>query len=204
MADNQEDYRDLVYLFWAKLYEPLLFLLLCLVAQSDLTPCDPMDCSSPGFSGHGTSQAGILEWVAISSSRGSYRSRNWTVSPALEVDSLPPWKLMNHYYSFQMELWKYCPFFFLLHVFRLFFHLSFKYLVSISLTPPCHLSLCTLAEPIFLLLWPPSLTDSSSSSGSTCAWLALSPLLQVTYPSSGLPWGLWWLSLSIVSQFCGC
>ena len=94
--------------------------------------------------------------------------------------------------------------FVLLHVFRLFFHLSFKYLVSISLTPPCHLSLCTLAEPIFLLLWPPSLTDSSSSSGSTCAWLALSPLLQVTYPSSGLPWGLWWLSLSIVSQFCGC
>ena len=94
--------------------------------------------------------------------------------------------------------------FVLLHVFRLFFHLSFKYLVSISLTPPCHLSLCTLAEPIFLLLWPPSLTDSSSSSGSTCVSLALIPLLRVTYPSSGLPWGLWWLSLSIVSQFCGC
>ena len=53
-------------------------LLLCLVAQSDLIPCDPMDCSSPGFSGHRTSQAGILEWVAISSSRGSYRPRDWT------------------------------------------------------------------------------------------------------------------------------
>ena len=51
-------------------------LLLCLVAQSDLIPCDPMDCSSPGFSGHGTSQAGILEWVAISSSRGSSRRHN--------------------------------------------------------------------------------------------------------------------------------
>ena len=25
MADNQEDYRDLVYLYWAKLYESLLF-----------------------------------------------------------------------------------------------------------------------------------------------------------------------------------
>ena len=37
-----------------------------------------MDCSSPGFSGHGPSQAGILEWVAISSSRGSYRPRDWT------------------------------------------------------------------------------------------------------------------------------
>ena len=26
---------------------------------------DPMDCSLPGFSVHGISQAGILEWVAI-------------------------------------------------------------------------------------------------------------------------------------------
>ena len=26
---------------------------------------DPMDCSLPGFSVHGISQAGILEWIAI-------------------------------------------------------------------------------------------------------------------------------------------
>ena len=31
--------------------------------------CDPMDCSTPGSSVHGISQAGILEWVAISFSR---------------------------------------------------------------------------------------------------------------------------------------
>ena len=37
--------------------------------QSCLTLCDPMDRSPPGFSVHGISQAGILEWVAISSSR---------------------------------------------------------------------------------------------------------------------------------------
>ena len=43
----------------------------CLVAQSCPTLCDPMDCSPPGSSVCGTSQAGILEWVAISSSRGS-------------------------------------------------------------------------------------------------------------------------------------
>ena len=30
--------------------------------------CDPVDCSPPGFSVHGNSQARILEWVAISSS----------------------------------------------------------------------------------------------------------------------------------------
>ena len=36
------------------------------VAQSCLTPCDPMDCSPPGSSVHGIFQAWILEWVAIS------------------------------------------------------------------------------------------------------------------------------------------
>ena len=33
--------------------------------------CDPMTCSPPGFSEHGTLQAGILEWIAIPFSRGS-------------------------------------------------------------------------------------------------------------------------------------
>ena len=44
-----------------------------LVTQSCLTLCDPMDCSLPGFSVYGISQARILEWVAISSFRGSSR-----------------------------------------------------------------------------------------------------------------------------------
>ena len=35
-------------------------------AQSCPTLCDPMDSSPPGSSVHGISQAGILEWVAIS------------------------------------------------------------------------------------------------------------------------------------------
>ena len=33
--------------------------------------CDPVDCSLPGFSVHGILQARMVEWVAISSSRGS-------------------------------------------------------------------------------------------------------------------------------------
>ena len=37
-----------------------------------------MDYSPPGSSVHGTSQIRILEWVAISSSRGSSGSRDWT------------------------------------------------------------------------------------------------------------------------------
>ena len=45
----------------------------CLVAKSCLTLCDPMDCSPPGSSIHGILQARVLEWVAISFSRGSSR-----------------------------------------------------------------------------------------------------------------------------------
>ena len=40
------------------------------VAQSCPTLCDPMDCSPPGSSIHGILQARILEWGAISFSRG--------------------------------------------------------------------------------------------------------------------------------------
>ena len=35
------------------------------VAQSYLTPSDPMDCSLPGPSVHGIFQARVLEWGAI-------------------------------------------------------------------------------------------------------------------------------------------
>ena len=38
--------------------------------------CDPMDCSPPGSSVHGIFQVRILEWVAISSSRGSSQPRD--------------------------------------------------------------------------------------------------------------------------------
>ena len=39
--------------------------------------CDPMDCGLPGSSVHGSFQARILEWVAISFSRSSSRPRDW-------------------------------------------------------------------------------------------------------------------------------
>ena len=41
------------------------------VTQSCPTLCDPMDSSLPGSFVHGILQARILEWVAISFSRGS-------------------------------------------------------------------------------------------------------------------------------------
>ena len=46
--------------------------------QSCLSLCNPMDCNLPDSSVHGISQARILEWVAISSSRGSSLPRDRT------------------------------------------------------------------------------------------------------------------------------
>ena len=46
--------------------------------QCCLTHCDPVDCSPPGSSVHGILQERILEWVAISSSKGSSQLRDQT------------------------------------------------------------------------------------------------------------------------------
>ena len=48
------------------------------VTQSCPAFCDPMYCSSLGSSVHGILQTRILEWVAISSSRGSFQPRDQT------------------------------------------------------------------------------------------------------------------------------
>ena len=50
----------------------------CLVAQSCPTLCDPVDCSLPGSSVHGISQARILEWDAISSSHAVILKMRYT------------------------------------------------------------------------------------------------------------------------------
>ena len=46
--------------------------------QLGLTLCDAMDCSPPGSSVHGILQARTLEWVAMSSSRGSSQPKDRT------------------------------------------------------------------------------------------------------------------------------
>ena len=59
----------------------------CVCVQSCPTLCDFMDCSLPGSSVHGIFLARILEWVAISYSRGSSWPRDQNLhcsaSPAL-------------------------------------------------------------------------------------------------------------------------
>ena len=54
------------------------------VAQLCPTFCDPMGYSLPGSSLHGILQARVLEWVAISFSRGSSQPRDRT-----QVSSIP-------------------------------------------------------------------------------------------------------------------
>ena len=59
------------------------------VAQSCLTLCDPVDCSPPGSSIHGILQARILEWIAISFSRGDLPDPGIEPrSPTLWADAL--------------------------------------------------------------------------------------------------------------------
>ena len=69
------------------------------VAKLCSTPCYPMECSLPGFSVHGILQARILEWVAISSSRGIFPTQGSNLYRLCflhwQVDSLPLHHLGN-------------------------------------------------------------------------------------------------------------
>ena len=65
----------------------------CARAQLCLTLCDPMDCSPPGPSVHGTFLVRIIEWVAISFSRGSSRPRDQT--PVSCVSCIGRWILYH-------------------------------------------------------------------------------------------------------------
>ena len=61
-----------------------------------------MDCSPPGSSVHGILQARILEWVAISYSRGSSQPREWICVSCLAggfFPTEPPGKCSNSSYS---------------------------------------------------------------------------------------------------------
>ena len=56
-------------------------------AQLCPTLCDPVDCSPPGPSVHGSLQARILEWVIMTSSRDLPDPGIEPGSPALQVVS---------------------------------------------------------------------------------------------------------------------
>ena len=68
-----------------------------LVAKSCLTLCDHMDCSPPGSSVHGILQAGILEWVAISYSKGHLQN---VVQTLMEQSIIQSMYLCTFMYSY--------------------------------------------------------------------------------------------------------
>ncbi|KAI4548137.1 hypothetical protein MG293_000467 [Ovis ammon polii] len=59
------------------------------VVSDSATPWTAAPPPPPGSSVHGILQARIPEWVVIAFSKGSYRARDQTGSPELQVDSLP-------------------------------------------------------------------------------------------------------------------
>ena len=141
-----------------------------LVAQSCLTLCSPMDCSSPGFSVHGILQARILEWVAIPFSRDLPKPGIEHESPALHADSLsseppgkpytsiPPSFYSYNFFYFKTFHWYFKPgknLFILKHtgvsLLSNFCHLSKDILLFLgpcghSLPRPC--SYCTSSKPL--------------------------------------------------------
>ena len=67
-----------------------------------------MDCSPPVSSVHGTSQAKILNWVAISFSRGSSKPKDWTCFSSIAVGFFttePPGKRLFCPGSLNKVLW---------------------------------------------------------------------------------------------------
>ena len=67
-SDRIEQLSLSLFLLWLQM----------LVAQLCPTLCNSKNCSPPGSSVHGISQARILQWVANSFSRGSSWPRDWT------------------------------------------------------------------------------------------------------------------------------
>ena len=90
--------------------------------QLYLTHCDHTDYSLPGSSVHGIPQARILEWVAISSSRGIFLTKglipslwgllNWQVDSLLLVPPVKPQDRPKHsplYFSLVAQMVKNLP-----------------------------------------------------------------------------------------------
>ena len=60
-------------------------------------------CSPPGSSVHGILQARILEWAAISLSRGTSRPRNWTQVSHTEGRCFTNWAMWEAHTNFYLS-----------------------------------------------------------------------------------------------------
>ena len=85
----------LIFLSMIGYYKILNIVACCLVTKSCLTLLQSQDCSPPGSSVHGISQARIQEWVALSFSRGSSRPRDQTCVSCIGRWLLYHWATME-------------------------------------------------------------------------------------------------------------
>ena len=76
-------------------------------AQLCPTLCDPMDCSLPGSSLHGILQARVLEWVAVSFSKGSSRPRDQTWASRIVGRCFNLWATKEAHYFLCMQVYSY-------------------------------------------------------------------------------------------------
>ena len=74
--------------------------------QLCLTLCDPKDYSLPGSSVYGIFQAKVLEWVAISFSRGSSRPGDWTQVSHIVGRCFTLWATREAHRSKHNKQWK--------------------------------------------------------------------------------------------------
>ena len=85
--ETKYPYKVLSFLFDLGFSNSIIFVCVCVCVCLDTqlcpTLCSAMDCSPPGASVHGIFQARILELVAISPSRGSSQSRDWTCASCI-------------------------------------------------------------------------------------------------------------------------
>ena len=65
---------------------------------------DPTDCSPPGSSVHGGAQAQILEWITISSFRGSFPPRDQTRVSCVSCTGRQIFFFFNHWATWEAPL----------------------------------------------------------------------------------------------------
>ena len=90
-------------------WEIIIITIACFCAQSLQscpTLCNPVDCSPLSSSAHGILQAGILQWVAVPSPRGSSQPRGETRVSCVSciAGSLPTEPTAKHHYHYSVQL----------------------------------------------------------------------------------------------------
>ena len=85
------------------IYNSLIWSVCIFIVSHVLLSWDPMYCSLPGSSVHGVLQARILEWVAISFSRRSSRSRDQTWVSPITGRFFTIWAIVTHIINIYYE-----------------------------------------------------------------------------------------------------